>query len=216
MTNTIISIQTVIFQAALLGGSFLPTKEISKYNELSFRLITATFWRNNETDPPCYWYGTGWMPQTCWISQIYKPCSKLEKESTMDGPLSFLLFFFLIVPFALMNIMAYRRERKKADEELQALLRENNKLLKESFEKTNPSWCFEHFEKMKRVKSTFTRFFIWYNSPERADNSKTWTDLGLAECAKDPRVSCSQMPGSLSLKHWITWYKSIPSQRRFG
>jgi preprotein translocase subunit YajC len=57
----------------------------------------------------------------------------------MDGPLSFLLFFFLVVLFALMNIMAYRRERKKADEELQALLRENNKLLKESFEKTNPS-----------------------------------------------------------------------------
>ena len=57
----------------------------------------------------------------------------------MDGPLSFLLFFFLVVPFALMNIMAYRRERKKADEELQALLREDNKLLKESFEKTNPS-----------------------------------------------------------------------------
>ena len=72
-------------------------------------------------------------------SLIHKPCLKLEKESTMDGPLSFLLFFFLVVLFALMNIIAYRRERKKADEELQVLLRENNKLLKESFEKTNPS-----------------------------------------------------------------------------
>jgi hypothetical protein len=30
MTNTIISIQTVIFQAALLGGSFLPTT-LKKY-----------------------------------------------------------------------------------------------------------------------------------------------------------------------------------------
>jgi preprotein translocase subunit YajC len=57
----------------------------------------------------------------------------------MDGSLSFFLFFFLIVPFALMNIMAYRRERKKADEALRALLRENNKLLKEFFEKTNSS-----------------------------------------------------------------------------
>lgn len=42
----------------------------------------------------------------------------------MDGPLSFFLFFLLVVLFALMNIMAYRKERKKADEELQALLRE--------------------------------------------------------------------------------------------
>ena len=57
----------------------------------------------------------------------------------MDGSLSSLLFFFLAVLFALMNIMAYRKERKKADEELQALLRENNKLLKEFVEKTNPS-----------------------------------------------------------------------------
>lgn len=49
----------------------------------------------------------------------------------MDGPLSFLLFFFLLAPFVLMNITAYRKERKKADEELQALLKENNDLLKE-------------------------------------------------------------------------------------
>jgi hypothetical protein len=63
----------------------------------------------------------------------------LIKESTMDGPLSFFLFFLLVLPFALMNIMAYRKERKKADEELQALLRENNELLKEFVDKTNPS-----------------------------------------------------------------------------
>ena len=49
----------------------------------------------------------------------------------MDGPLSFFLFFFLVVPFVLMNISAYRKERKKADQELQALLKENNALLKE-------------------------------------------------------------------------------------
>lgn len=30
-----------------------------------------------------------------------------------------------------MNITAYRKEREKADEELQAILRENNALLKE-------------------------------------------------------------------------------------
>ena len=49
----------------------------------------------------------------------------------MEGPLSFFLFFFLVVPFVLINITAYRKERKKADEELQALLRETNDLLKE-------------------------------------------------------------------------------------
>jgi hypothetical protein len=49
----------------------------------------------------------------------------------MDGALSFFLFFFLVVPFVLINMTAYRKERKKADEDLQALLRENNNLLKE-------------------------------------------------------------------------------------
>ena len=49
----------------------------------------------------------------------------------MEGPISFVMFFFLVVPFLLMNITAYRKERKKADEELQMLLRENNDLLKE-------------------------------------------------------------------------------------
>jgi len=56
----------------------------------------------------------------------------------MDGTISFLMFFFLVVPFWLMNITAYRKERKKADEELQAILRENNDLLKELLAKMKP------------------------------------------------------------------------------
>jgi cbb3-type cytochrome oxidase subunit 3 len=54
----------------------------------------------------------------------------------MDGAVSFFLFFFLVVPFILMNITAYRKERKKANEEIQALLKENNDLLKELLAKT--------------------------------------------------------------------------------
>jgi hypothetical protein len=57
----------------------------------------------------------------------------------MEGPLSFFLFFFLVVPFVLINITAYRKERKKADEELQAFLRETNELLKELREHSKPS-----------------------------------------------------------------------------
>ncbi len=49
----------------------------------------------------------------------------------MDGPLSFLLFFLVVVPLVLMNITNYRKERKKAEEDLQALLKENNELLRE-------------------------------------------------------------------------------------
>lgn len=49
----------------------------------------------------------------------------------MEGPVSFILFYFPVIPFVLMNIAAYRKERRKADEELQAILRENNNLLKE-------------------------------------------------------------------------------------
>lgn len=49
----------------------------------------------------------------------------------MDGAISFFLFFFLVVPFVLMNLTAYRKERKKADEEFQALLKETNGLLKD-------------------------------------------------------------------------------------
>ena len=49
----------------------------------------------------------------------------------MDSPLSFFLFFFLVVPFVLMNMTNYRKERKKADEDLRALFKENNDLLKE-------------------------------------------------------------------------------------
>ena len=45
--------------------------------------------------------------------------------------LNFVFFALIVVPFLLMNITAYRKERKKADEELQALLKEQNSLLKE-------------------------------------------------------------------------------------
>ena len=57
----------------------------------------------------------------------------------MEGPLSFFLFFFIVVPFILINMTAYIKDRRKADEELQALLRENNNLLKEIIEKTKSS-----------------------------------------------------------------------------
>ena len=49
----------------------------------------------------------------------------------MNGLFGFFLLFFVVVPFLLMNITAYRKERKKADEELQILLKVNNNLLKE-------------------------------------------------------------------------------------
>lgn len=49
----------------------------------------------------------------------------------MEGPLSFFLFFFVVVPFVLVNFTAYIKERRKADEEVQELLQESNKLLKE-------------------------------------------------------------------------------------
>ena len=55
----------------------------------------------------------------------------------MDGPLSFFLFFFLVVPFVLINITAYRKERRDSDEEIQALLKENNRLLEELLGKQN-------------------------------------------------------------------------------
>ena len=35
----------------------------------------------------------------------------------MEGPLSFFLFFFVVVPFVLMNMTAYIKDRKKADED---------------------------------------------------------------------------------------------------
>ena len=57
----------------------------------------------------------------------------------MEGPLSFFLFFFIVVPFILINMTAYIKDRRKADEELQALLKENNNLLKEIIEKTKSS-----------------------------------------------------------------------------
>ena len=47
------------------------------------------------------------------------------------------LFFLIAVPFALMNITVYRKERRKVDEELQVLLRENNDLLKEFLHSVN-------------------------------------------------------------------------------
>ena len=41
------------------------------------------------------------------------------------------LFFFIVVPFALVNFTKYRKERMNSDEQLQTLLKENNELLKE-------------------------------------------------------------------------------------
>jgi len=49
----------------------------------------------------------------------------------MEGPLSFFLFFFVVVPFVLINFTAYIKERRKADEELQTLLKESNELLRD-------------------------------------------------------------------------------------
>lgn len=49
----------------------------------------------------------------------------------MEGPLSFFLFFFVVVPFVLINVTNYIREHRQADEDLRALLRENNELLRE-------------------------------------------------------------------------------------
>jgi len=45
--------------------------------------------------------------------------------------MGWILFYLVVIPFALMNGTAYRKERRKANEELQALLKENNDLLKE-------------------------------------------------------------------------------------
>jgi hypothetical protein len=57
----------------------------------------------------------------------------------MEGPLSFFLFFFVVVPFVLINMTAYIKDRRKADEEVQQLLRENNNLLRELLERTSRS-----------------------------------------------------------------------------
>ena len=57
----------------------------------------------------------------------------------MEGPLSFFLFFLVVVPFMLINTTAYIKDRRKADEVLQGLLKENNSLLRELIEKTKPS-----------------------------------------------------------------------------
>ncbi len=50
--------------------------------------------------------------------------------------MGWLLFYLVVVPFALMNFTAYRKEHRKANEELQALLKENNDLLKEMLTST--------------------------------------------------------------------------------
>jgi hypothetical protein len=57
----------------------------------------------------------------------------------MEGPLSFFLFFLVFVPFILINATSYIKDRRKADEEIQALLKENNDLLKQILEKTKSS-----------------------------------------------------------------------------
>lgn len=53
----------------------------------------------------------------------------------MEGPLSFFLFFFVVVPFVLINMTNYIKERRQADEEMQILLKENNDRLRELLEK---------------------------------------------------------------------------------
>src|SRR5690349_18333636 len=53
------------------------------------------------------------------------------KELSMEGPLSFFLFFFVVVPFVLINMTNYIKERRQADENVQTLLKENNDLLRE-------------------------------------------------------------------------------------
>ena len=57
----------------------------------------------------------------------------------MEGPLSFFLFFFVVVPFVLVNMTAYIKDRRKADEEIRELLQEQNKLLHEILERTTRS-----------------------------------------------------------------------------
>ena len=53
----------------------------------------------------------------------------------MEGPLSFFLFFFVVVPFVLINMTNYIKERRQADEEMKILLKENNDRLRELLEK---------------------------------------------------------------------------------
>jgi hypothetical protein len=59
----------------------------------------------------------------------------LKAGANLDNPISFLLFFFLIVPFVLANVTNYVMERRKADEDL----RENNNPLKELLVKIDKS-----------------------------------------------------------------------------
>jgi len=47
------------------------------------------------------------------------------------------LFYLVVVPFILMNLTAYRKESRQADEELQTLLKENNELLKKILASTD-------------------------------------------------------------------------------
>ena len=54
----------------------------------------------------------------------------------MAGPLSFFLFFFVVVPFVLINMSNYIKERRQANENLQVLLKESNDLLKEVIAKS--------------------------------------------------------------------------------
>lgn len=54
----------------------------------------------------------------------------------MEGPLSFFLFFFVVVPFVLINMTNYFKERRQTNEDLQTLLKENNELLRDLIAKT--------------------------------------------------------------------------------
>jgi len=59
-----------------------------------------------------------------------KPCKQEyenKEKNKMSDPLSFLLFFFVVVPFLLIHL----QNKRKSDKELLALQKESNRLLAE-------------------------------------------------------------------------------------
>jgi hypothetical protein len=77
--------------------------------------------------------------------RVHKPSNPIDptesihrlKGANVEGPLSFFLFFFVVVPFVLINMTHYIKERRQADEDTQTLLKENNDLLRELIAKLN-------------------------------------------------------------------------------